>query len=135
MAKLMPIRSSELEAEPSSEPLALAQRDPRIDWSAEQTLLAWIRTGVAIMAFGFVIARSVAFFHFASVAADRFVTFAGVGMMLTGCLVSGAASWRHLENCLRIRRGEEIQVGPGAPILVAISTAALGLFLALAILI
>lgn len=32
-------------------------RDPRIYMAAERTFLAWIRTGLALMAFGFVVAR------------------------------------------------------------------------------
>jgi putative membrane protein len=35
----------------------VANQDPRIYFAAERTLLAWIRTGIALMAFGFVIAR------------------------------------------------------------------------------
>jgi putative membrane protein len=31
--------------------------DPRVYFAAERTLLAWVRTGIAIMAFGFVVAR------------------------------------------------------------------------------
>ena len=31
--------------------------DPRIPFAAERTLLAWIRTGLAMMGFGFVVAR------------------------------------------------------------------------------
>ena len=31
--------------------------DPRINFAAERTLLAWIRTGLAMMGFGFVVAR------------------------------------------------------------------------------
>ena len=31
--------------------------DPRVYFAAERTMLAWLRTGVAIMAFGFVAAR------------------------------------------------------------------------------
>ena len=31
--------------------------DPRVYFAAERTLLAWLRTGITIMAFGFVIAR------------------------------------------------------------------------------
>ena len=32
-------------------------RDPRIYFAAERTMLAWIRTGLAMMGFGFVVAR------------------------------------------------------------------------------
>ena len=31
--------------------------DPRVPFAAERTLLAWIRTGLAMMGFGFVVAR------------------------------------------------------------------------------
>jgi putative membrane protein len=31
--------------------------DPRVYLAAERTILAWLRTGIAVMAFGFVVAR------------------------------------------------------------------------------
>jgi putative membrane protein len=31
--------------------------DPRVYFAAERTALAWLRTGIAVMAFGFVVAR------------------------------------------------------------------------------
>ena len=31
--------------------------DPRVVFAAERTLLAWIRTGLSLMGFGFVVAR------------------------------------------------------------------------------
>jgi putative membrane protein len=34
-----------------------SQSDPRVYFAAERTMLAWLRTGIAIMAFGFVVAR------------------------------------------------------------------------------
>src|ERR1700719_3488740 len=34
-----------------------AAEDPRVRFAAERTLLAWVRTGVALMGFGFVVAR------------------------------------------------------------------------------
>src|SRR5438067_3786826 len=34
-----------------------AAEDPRVRFAAERTLLAWIRTGLALMGFGFVVAR------------------------------------------------------------------------------
>ncbi len=32
-------------------------KDPRVLFAAERTFLAWIRTGLALMGFGFVVAR------------------------------------------------------------------------------
>src|SRR5579863_698753 len=36
-------------------------RDPRVYFAAERTFLAWIRTGLALMGFGFVVARFAVF--------------------------------------------------------------------------
>jgi len=35
----------------------ISEFDPRVYFAAERTLLAWLRTGLTVMAFGFVIAR------------------------------------------------------------------------------
>jgi putative membrane protein len=37
--------------------MASMMGDPRVFFAAERTLLAWVRTGLTIMAFGFVVAR------------------------------------------------------------------------------
>ena len=37
--------------------------DPRVYFAAERTMLAWLRTGIGIMAFGFVVARFGLFLH------------------------------------------------------------------------
>src|SRR4029453_15772289 len=42
--------------------------DPRVYFAAERTFLAWIRTGLALMGFGFVVARFGLFLHEVSAA-------------------------------------------------------------------
>lgn len=76
--------------------------DPRVFFAAERTLLAWVRTGLTIMAFGFVVARFGLFLRL--LAAERpgiTINPAGhhdvsnvVGIMLvligTACMILGA---------------------------------------------
>ena len=38
--------------------MKLNKKDPRVPWAMERTYLAWVRTSVALMGFGFVVARS-----------------------------------------------------------------------------
>ena len=40
-----------------------ASDDPRVRYAIERTLLAWVRTGLALMGFGFVVARLGLFLH------------------------------------------------------------------------
>lgn len=44
----------------------MADSDPRVFFASERTLLAWLRTGLAIIAIGFVIARFGLFVHLLS---------------------------------------------------------------------
>ena len=62
--------------------------DPRIFFAAERTLLAWIRSGIAIMGFGFVVARFGLFLRL--VAAQR----ADVG--------AGPSAFSGFSNCVGI---------------------------------
>lgn len=74
--------------------------DPRVFFAAERTLLAWVRTGLTIMAFGFVVARFGLFLHLLAVQSGttpdsgRFDLSKPLGIALVllgvGCLVIGA---------------------------------------------
>lgn len=46
--------------------MALEQCDPRVFFAAERTLLAWLRTGLTIIAIGFLISRFGLFVQFLS---------------------------------------------------------------------
>jgi putative membrane protein len=81
----------------------MSASDPRVFFAAERTLLAWLRTGLTIMAIGFVISRFGLFVQLLSaqsgevLPASRSIISAilGVGFVLTGSLSIIAAAIHH----------------------------------------
>jgi putative membrane protein len=77
--------------------------DPRVIWAAERTLLAWIRTGLAMMGFGFLVARFGLFLReLATVRHDvpanatpSLSLWIGTGLVLLGVAVNLLAAWQH----------------------------------------
>ena len=89
--------------------------DPRVFFAAERTLLAWNRTGLTIMAFGFVVERFGLFLHlFAGEGAaglSRGLSFwIGVAFILLGS-GSAAAAVIEFRSVLRTLRPVEIPQG------------------------
>jgi putative membrane protein len=89
--------------------------DPRIYLAAERTLLAWVRTSLALMGFGFVIAR------FAILVRELEISRAGqsrprpvvspaLGFVMTclGVMVIAVAAFRHVEYVRALERGVTI---------------------------
>ena len=98
--------------------------DPRVHFAAERTFLAWIRTGLALMGFGFVVARFGLFLkemsgHAPGVKTYGFSLWAGSAMVLLGAMMNLAAVARHLEVIRRLNRGESIVSRP-SPIGIAV---------------
>ncbi len=91
-------------------------RDPRIYMAAERTFLAWIRTALALMAFGFVVARVAVLFGGAvssatlpagAHAADATASiWLGAALILGGIGTGVAAAVRHARYVRAIDRGE-----------------------------
>jgi putative membrane protein len=91
--------------------------DPRVHFAAERTFLAWIRTGLSLMGFGFVVARFGLFLkemsgHAPGVKTYGFSLWAGSAMVLLGAMMNLAAVARHLEVIGRLNRGESIVSRP-----------------------
>lgn len=75
--------------------------DPRIYFAAERTLLAWLRTGLAVIGLGFVVARFGLFLrllahqHAAPASSNPWSLVIGVFLVLLGAVMVGGAAWQH----------------------------------------
>lgn len=73
--------------------------DPRVYFAAERTLLAWHRTGLAVIGIGFLVARFGLFLRLIrgdhSATAPLSSTFLGVGFVLLGTAAVAIAGWQH----------------------------------------
>lgn len=82
----------------------LTMSDPRIFFAAERTLLAWVRSGLTVMAFGFVVARFgliLGLLPISNPSADVMLHFnwisstLGIGLVVLGAAVILGALYNH----------------------------------------
>lgn len=82
--------------------------DPRVFFAAERTLLAWNRTSLALMAFGFVIER---FGLFVSILAPSHIQplqrglsfWTGIAFVLLGAAVAAYSTWQYRKVLLTLK--------------------------------
>ena len=89
-----------------------SNRDPRVYLAAERTFLAWIRTSLALMAFGFVVSRFGLFLRVLESSSGQRVSEPsalslplGVFLVLLGVIVDIFAAWRHVRYVRAIDQG------------------------------
>jgi putative membrane protein len=83
--------------------------DPRVYFAAERTLLAWVRTGIAVVGLGFVVARFGLFLRMMR-GGDGGTphpgsTWIGIGLVLLGSAAIGVAAWQHRQFCRDLPTG------------------------------
>lgn len=93
--------------------------DARVYFAAERTLLAWVRTGLAMMGFGFVVARFGMFLR--EIAAVQtvppprqqvFSLWVGVALVVLGVAVNVAAAVKHWHTVRRLEKGQPLRFHP-----------------------
>ncbi|MGD0941191.1 MAG: DUF202 domain-containing protein [Terracidiphilus sp.] len=107
--------------------------------AAERTLLAWIRTGLALMGFGFVVARFGLFLQQIQLAqnapAERSYGVSlwfGTALIAVGVILNLWAGWNHTRLIRELDRGDASHSRASAqPVAVAIILALVGLAMAI----
>jgi putative membrane protein len=85
--------------------------DLRVYFAAERTLLAWVRTGVTLMAFGFVVARFGLFLRLVHLQAGESAShglspFLGAAMVWLGVAAMAGGSLQFRAFCRRLQLAE-----------------------------
>ena len=112
--------------------------DPRIAFAAERTLLAWVRTGLAMMGFGFVVARFGWLMRELGAATAMqtpgtrgVALWSGIALVALGVLTNVVGAAHHERSMKRLRAGHELEPHSSrTATFVAIALAALGLAMA-----
>jgi putative membrane protein len=88
------------------------QEDPRTYFAAERTFLAWIRTGLGLMAIGFAVARFGLFLRELGASQSRtpangtgISLYSGVGLVVLGVAVNVGAVIHHIRTVRELRSG------------------------------
>ncbi len=121
--------------------MASMMSDPRVFFAAERTLLAWVRTGLTIMAFGFVVARFGLFLRLIAQQQGlglaqaemhhRVSNVVGIALVLVGvgCMIVGAVQHRSYVATLPPQDVPRSHA-PAYPVTLAIVLAVMGVVLA-----
>lgn len=121
----------------------LNESDPRIYFAAERTLLAWLRTGLAVVGIGFLVARFGLFLRMlrdpsTEVEPALASSVIGIGFVILGAAIVAVSAWQHARFCSKLAASQRpahywTAFGIGASVLIAALGMALAVYLLLSV--
>jgi len=107
--------------------------DPRVPLAAERTVLAWVRTGLALMGFGFVVARFGLFLrewaaaqHMPVPSTHGLSLWLGLSLVVLGIVLNVASLVRYRRYLKRLAEGVIPEPHPTLETLIAVALTAIG---------
>jgi putative membrane protein len=125
------LRGNEMDEATKTKPMP----DMREVLAEERTFLAWIRTGIALMGFGFVVARFGIFLqqvqiveHAPTAQAYGLSLWFGTALLTLGVVVNLLSSLRHIRVARQLNQGQPVPSGPSRlAVFIALFLALVGL--------
>jgi putative membrane protein len=111
--------------------------DPRVYFAAERTLLAWVRTGLGVIALGFLMARFGMFLRVlrpGTPGGQLGSAVFGVAFVILGTVITALAAWQHVRFCrglsaMECPRNYSPYMSTGLAITLSVAGFALAVFL------
>ena len=109
--------------------------DTRVYLAAERTFLAWIRTGLSLMGFGFVVARFGLFLrelefsqHPLTLRSAHFTLWVGTALIMIGVVVNVLSAVQHVQFVHAVKSGSPaVDRPPTMAVVISLTLAMIGL--------
>jgi putative membrane protein len=109
--------------------------DTRVYLAAERTFLAWIRTGLSLMGFGFVVARFGLFLrelefsqHPLTLRSAHFTLWVGTALIMMGVVVNVLSAGQHVQFVRAVKSGSPaVDRPPTMAVVISLTLAMIGL--------